>query len=200
MHTLILASGSPRRRELLERAGFLFSVHSIQISEIPNKNLSLPKQIEDLAKQKAYALVESDMYPKLHTNLVLSGDTLVVLDGEVLGKPLDLDQSREFLEKLSGRKHSVITAICFLEPSQKREVVAHEESFVHFRKLTEQQISSYVASGDGLDKAGAYGIQTLAEGFIEKIEGNIDNVMGLSVSLVEKILKENNWHVDRRKS
>ena len=200
MHTLILASGSPRRRELLERAGFLFSVHSIQISEIPNKNLSLPEQIEDLARQKAYALVESDMCPKLDTNLVLSGDTLVVLNGEVLGKPQDLDQSREFLERLSGRKHSVITAICFLEPSQKREVVAHEESFVYFRKLTEKQISGYVASGDGLDKAGAYGIQTLADGFIEKIDGNIDNVMGLSISLVEKLLKENNWHVNRRKS
>ena len=200
MHTLILASGSPRRRELLERAGFLFSVHSIQISEIPNKNLSLPEQIEDLARQKAYALVESDMCPKLDTNLVLSGDTLVVLNGEVLGKPQDLDQSREFLERLSGRKHSVITAICFLEPSQKREVVAHEESFVYFRKLTEKQIFGYVASGDGLDKAGAYGIQTLADGFIEKIDGNIDNVMGLSISLVEKLLKENNWHVNRRKS
>lgn len=200
MHTLILASGSPRRRELLERAGFLFSVHSIQISEIPNENLSLSKQIEDLARQKAYALVESDKYPKSENNLVLSGDTLVVLDGQVLGKPQDLDQSREFLERLSGRKHSVITAICFLEPSKNREVIAHEESFVHFRKLTEQQISSYVASADGLDKAGAYGIQTLADGFIEKIDGNIDNVMGLSVSLVEKLLKENNWHVDRRKS
>ncbi len=200
MHTLILASGSPRRRELLERAGFLFSVHSIQISEIPNKNLSLSAQIEDLARQKAHALVESDKYPKLHNNLVLSGDTLVVLDGEVLGKPKDLVQSREFLERLSGRKHSVITAICFLEPGKKREVLAHEESYVYFKKLTEQQISSYVASGDGLDKAGAYGIQTLAEGFIDHIDGNIDNVMGLSVGLVEKILKENNWHVDRRKS
>ena len=200
MHTLILASGSPRRRELLERAGFLFSVHSIQISEIPNKNLSLSDQIEDLARQKAYALVESDKYPKSHNNLILSGDTLVVLDGQVLGKPKDLGQSREFLERLSGRKHSVITAICLMAPEEKREVIAHEESFVYFRKLTEQQISSYVASGDGMDKAGAYGIQTLAEGFIDHIEGNIDNVMGLSVGLVEKILKENNWHVDRRKS
>lgn len=200
MHTLILASGSPRRRELLERAGFLFSVHSIQISEIPNKNLSLAEQIKDLARQKAYALVESDKYPKSRNNLVLSGDTLVVLDGEVLGKPKDLGQSREFLERLSGRKHSVITAICLMEPEEKREVVAHEESFVYFRKLTEQQISSYVSSGDGMDKAGAYGIQTLAEGFIDHIEGNVDNVMGLSIGLVEKILKENNWHVDRRKS
>lgn len=200
MHTLILASGSPRRKELLERAGFLFSVHSIQISEIPNKNLSLASQIEDLARQKAYALVESDKYPKSPHNLVLSADTLVVLDGEVLGKPKDLEQSREYLVKLSGRKHSVITAICVLEPERNREICVHEESYVHFRELTNKQITSYVASGDGLDKAGAYGIQTLEEGFIDRIEGNIDNVMGLSIGLVEQILRENNWHVDRRKS
>ncbi len=200
MHTFILASESPRRRELLERAGFLFSVHSIQISEIPNKNLSLHAQIEDLARQKAHALVESVKYPKSQNNLVLSGDTLVAIDGEVLGKPKDLEQSRVFLEKLSGRKHSVITAICLLAPEEGHEVVAHEESFVYFNRLSEEQISRYVASRDGLDKAGAYGIQTLADGFIDRIEGNIDNVMGLSVSLVEKILKENNWHVDRRKS
>ena len=200
MHTLILASGSPRRKELLERAGFLFSVHSIQISEIPNKNLSLHEQIEDLARQKAFALVQSHNYPKLPKNLILSSDTMVAIGDQVLGKPKDLDQSRQYLEMLSGQRHSVITAICIVSPSEKREVVAHEESFVYFRKLSEEQISSYVASGDGLDKAGAYGIQTLADGFIERIEGNIDNVMGLSIELVEKTLKENNWHVDRRKS
>ena len=200
MRHLILASQSPRRRELLERAGFLFSVHSIQISEIPNKNLSLPRQIEDLAQQKAQALVESGNYPNLQGILLLSADTLVILDGQVLGKPKDLQQSREFLENLSGRRHSVITGICFLDLETKTHVVAHEEAFVKFYKLSTEQVSRYVASGDGMDKAGAYGIQTLEEGFIEKIEGNIDNVMGLPVGLVEKILAENNWHVDRRKS
>ncbi len=200
MRTLILASQSPRRKELLEKAGFIFSVHSIQISEIPNKNLSLAMQIEDLAKQKAQALVESGKYPKLNNILLLSADTLVILDGQVLGKPKDLNQSREYLENLSGRKHSVITAVCLMDLKTKTEVVAHEEAFVKFHKLSEVQISKYVASGDGMDKAGAYGIQTLEEGFIEKIEGNIDNVMGLPVKLVEKILTENNWHVDRRKS
>jgi septum formation protein len=200
MRKLILASQSPRRKELLERAGFLFSVHSIQISEIPNENLSLSEQIEDLARQKALALVDSGNYPKTNGILLLSADTLVILEGQVLGKPKDLVQSREFLKNLSGRRHSVITGLCFLDLETKTLKVAHEESFVKFNELSEDQISRYVASRDGMDKAGAYGIQTLEKGFIEKIEGNIDNVMGLPVGLVEKILAENNWYVDRRKS
>ena len=200
MRQLILASQSPRRKELLERAGFLFSVHSIQISEIPNENLSLSAQIEDLALQKALALVESGKYPKSGDILLLSADTLVILDGQVLGKPKDLSQSREFLENLSGRRHSVITGVCFFDLKTNIKKVAHEEAFVKFHKLSEDQISRYVESRDGMDKAGAYGIQTLEKGFIEKIEGNIDNVMGLPVGLVEKLLTENQWNVDRRKS
>lgn len=200
---LVLASQSPRRKELLEKAGFDFSVHSIQISEIPNENMSLAEQIEDLARQKAEALVDavqdsqSTYYNSLNLKgvLILSADTLVVLGNEVLGKPKDLAESETYLRRLSGCTHQVITGICVWNLDKNLKILDHKVSHVTFRKLREDQIRSYVDSGDGLDKAGAYGIQTLERDFIEKIEGPIDNVIGLPVDLVKEILKKNNWNV-----
>ncbi len=212
MHTLVLASQSPRRKELLEKAGFLFSVSPVQISEIPNENLSLNEQIKDLAKQKARALVWANKAANKAANkvankvakgqriLILSADTLVIFNEQVLGKPKDLLESERYIRQLSGQTHRVTTGICLLDVDSGQEVVGHETTSVAFRKLQNDEIQRYVASRDGLDKAGAYGIQGEAGLFVESINGPIDNVVGLPVALLEKLLLENSWHVNRRKS
>jgi septum formation protein len=198
MYRLCLASQSPRRFELLQRAGFAFSTTSPQISEILNENLNLPEQIHDLAIKKAQACVDFGKVLKGQNYLVLSADTVVVLSGEILGKPKDQIQNMEFLRRLSGQVQDVITAVCLLDVDRGFWVVGHETSRILFRQLSEDEISTYVRSGDGLDKAGGYGIQGEAGKFVEKLEGNFDNVMGLPVALVEKMLKENGWNVTRQ--
>lgn len=200
MHTLVLASQSPRRRELLHKAGFEFEVASIEISEIPNENLSLQAQIEDLARQKAEALVESPKLPKKQRILVLSADTVVVIDGQILGKPSDLSESELHIRRLSSRTHQVITGLCLWDLDAGKKLVTHEIAEVTFRKLSDEEIRSYVDSRDGMDKAGAYGIQSVGATFISNLKGSLENVMGLPVALFERLIKENGWQISRRKS
>lgn len=200
MHTLVLASQSPRRRELLSKAGFEFEVASVEISEIPKENLSLHEQIEGIARDKAEALVESPKLPKSEHILVLSADTVVVIDGQILGKPRDLSESESHIRRLSGRTHQVITGVCLWDLSTDKKVVTHETADVTFRKLSDEEIRSYVDSRDGMDKAGAYGIQSVGKTFISDLKGSLDNVMGLPVALVERLVKENGWQISRRKS
>ena len=151
-----------------------------------------------LAEEKADACLNSGKLPKGRRNLVLSADTVVVLDGEILGKPKDRQENGRFLEALSGQTHSVITAVCLVEQDTGKRAVGHETSYITFRKLSGSEIEDYIASGDGLDKAGGYGIQGAAGKFVEKVEGPNDNVVGLPVALVERMLRENGWRVDRR--
>ena len=198
MRHLILASQSPRRRELLEKAGFAFTVLSQEISEILNKNLSLEEQICDLARRKAEALIDTGKLPKGNGNLLLSADTVVVLDGEVLGKPSSLVESEQYIRRLSGQTHRVITAICFLDQDLGRVVSAADSTYVTFHHLSEEQIRRYVDSRDGMDKAGAYGVQGEGGKLVARVDGAFDNVMGLPVALVERLLQENAWHVERR--
>jgi septum formation protein len=204
MRTLILASQSPRRKDLLTKAGFEFIVSSLEISEIPNENLSLEKQIEDLAWRKAQALVESGKLLNLKDILVLSADTVVVIEGQIVGKPRDRTESAQTLLKLSGRTHQVITGICLwaLDGSiqSSTKVVSHEIAEVTFRALGEGEMKAYVDSGDGMDKAGAYGIQGAGAAFVAHLRGSVDNVMGLPVGLVERLINENSWIINRRKS
>ncbi len=200
MHTLVLASQSPRRRELLHKAGFEFEVASVEISEIPKENLSLQAQIEDIAREKAEALVQSAKLPKAQKILVLSADTVVVVDGQIIGKPRDLSESESHIRRLSGRTHQVITGVCLWDLSSDKKVVTHEIAEVTFRKLPDEEIHSYVDSRDGMDKAGAYGIQSVGKTFISNLKGSLENVMGLPVTLVERLIKENGWEVSRRKS
>jgi septum formation protein len=195
---LILASESPRRSELLERAGFEFTVTSVQISETTDENLNLPEQIRDLARRKAEACLNSGKVAKQQGNLLLSADTVVVFDGEVLGKPKDHKQNEIFLRRLSGQTHDVITAVCLVDADTDQRRVEHDTARILFRKLSEKEILDYVLSGEGLDKAGGYGIQGKAGAFVEKLEGAFDTVMGLPISLVEKILSEERWNVGRR--
>jgi septum formation protein len=198
MKQLILASQSPRRRELLETAGFKFTVLAIQISEIPDENLSLEAQIQQLSLEKAQALVDSGKVAKGQGFLLLSADTVVVLGDRILGKPENKVESEQFLRQLSGQKHRVITAICLWDLDSGRVAKSYDETFVTFRKLSEAEIQEYADSGEGRDKAGGYGIQGKASKFVAKVEGAMDTVVGLPVRLVERILEENGWDVDRR--
>lgn len=198
MHRLVLASQSPRRREILAKAGFDFLVAPVQISEIPDENLNLEEQIRDLAFQKTMACLESGNLPEGDSILVLASDTVVVLDGQILGKPKDQKENEHHLSRLSGREHQVITAVSLLDVSTGAGAVDHEVSRIQFRKLDLEEIAAYVATGEGLDKAGGYGIQGAAGRFVEKLEGDFDNVVGLPLRLVERMLQENGWSVARK--
>lgn len=193
---LVLASQSPRRRELLERAGFSFTVSPSQISEILDENLNLGARIEDLAARKAHAVLVSLNPASRHGILVLAADTVVAIDDEILGKPSDEAENLSFLRRMSGRDHVVITAVCLANGTSGEVVVGHAISRIKFRQLSDEEMSAYVSSRDGLDKAGGYGIQGEAGQFVADLKGEFDNVMGLPVSLVRSLLASKGWHVD----
>lgn len=203
MFSLILASSSPRRRQLLEQAGYSFSTSSVKVSEIPQENLNLSEQIEDIARRKALAFVQSGKLLNSERVLVLSADTVVVLDGEILGKPQDVSQSLVYLKRLSEKKHEVITAVSLIEADSKRDILRevnfHEVTQVEFRKLSEEEMVSYAESRDGLDKAGGYGIQGEARKFVCDIQGSLNNVIGLPTEKLQEVLKENGWNIDQKK-
>ncbi|WP_314981742.1 Maf family protein [uncultured Veillonella sp.] len=177
MAGLYLASQSPRRTELLTQVGIDHTVVSSSYEE-PNEGYDSP-----IAMVKAQALGKARCavgIPK--GGIVLGADTIVVLDNEVLGKPQDEADARKMLERLSGRSHSVVTGVALLIKGD--EVVFHNETKVYFKELAPFEIESYIASGEPMDKAGAYGIQGKGALWVEKIEGSYTNVVGLPVEHV----------------
>lgn len=197
MKKLFLASNSPRRKEILQKVGFSFQTFPVKVSEFLDKNLNLDEGVKNIASQKARAAYEGLNSLKTQDFLVLSSDTMVCLGDRVLGKPENKKQAFEFLRLLSGQIHQVKTAICMKDDSG-REACEIETSWVGFRELSDEEIESYIETGDPMDKAGAYGIQTVGASFICSLEGSLDNVMGLSVQLVIKMLEENHWHVESK--
>ena len=188
--SLILASESPRRRQLLSEAGFVFSVVPVKVSEIPNKNLNTNDQILDIARRKvraAYAHLKSS-----HTGafLVLSADTEVIFDKAPLGKPQDAADACRLLRLLSGKTHEVLTAVAIINSQTEKEFSQVETTQIVFRDLTDEEISQYVQTGDPLDKAGAYGIQSGGGKFVAEIRGPFDNVVGLPLKLVRELIRK----------
>lgn len=181
---LILGSQSPRRKEILSRLGIQFSVKTADIDETLDPTLDIDAAIIQVARKKAQAISTH----AAKNTVILAADTLVILDGQTLGKPADKVQAVQFLSRLSARTHAVKTAVCIFNVGTARMQTEIETSYVTFRKLTDDEIKDYVASGAPMDKAGAYGIQDEGRKFIEKLEGNIDNVMGLPCALVRKML------------
>ena len=178
----VLASGSPRRRELMERAGFVFRVVPSPAEELHDGSMAPAALCEENARRKAAAIAEREP-----DAWVLGADTLVFLDGEPLGKPADLAEARAMLARLGGRTHEVITGVCVIRPAGEA-LLFHERTTVHFRPLEEADIEAYLALVDPLDKAGSYGIQEHGERLVAAIEGCYDNVMGLPVkALLEEI-------------
>jgi septum formation protein len=178
---LILASQSPRRKELLKRAGFKFTVRPSPVEEIRHLGEAPVEYARRLAREKAHAAWE-----RLE-EVVIGADTIVVVGDYVLEKPTDSADARAMLQMLSGREHVVITGICLRHAGGA--IVDHAETTVRFVEMTDPEIADYVASGEPMDKAGAYAIQGRASKFVEKIDGSYDNVVGLPVSLVYRHLK-----------
>jgi septum formation protein len=172
---LVLASQSPRRRELLATAGFQFTVRATPVEELRGLNEPPREYVSRLAREKADASWEGKQ------EVVLGADTTVVLGNRVLEKPRDTEEAREMLQALSGVRHTVMTGICLRHPGGS--VVDSESTHVYFTALSDQEIDHYTQSGEPMDKAGAYAIQGLASKFVERIEGCYFNVMGLPLAL-----------------
>jgi septum formation protein len=184
---IILASNSPRRRELLRNAGFDFEVN---VSAVDEGEPSVGEPPDEYARRvaRAKALYVAARSPS--GSLVLGADTIVTLDGLILGKPSGPFDATRMLRMLSGQTHEVITAICLVMAPDQIEAVEHESTFVSFRDLSEDEIRNYVASHEPFDKAGAYAIQGLASRFVTHISGCYFNVVGLPVSLVDEVLRK----------
>jgi septum formation protein len=181
MDKLILASQSPRRRALLEMAGLPHTVRARPVEEVRRPGEPPDDYVRRLAREKAAASWERD------GDIVLGADTVVVLDEDVLEKPAGADDARRMLRALSGRGHIVITGVSLRH--SYGEIVDTSSTRVQFAELDNREIDDYVASGEPMDKAGAYAIQGLASKFVQRIEGCYFNVMGLPVSLVYAHLK-----------
>ena len=178
---LVLASTSPRRQQILEAAGFPFVVRAPNIPEERLPDESPRDYVHRLAEEKAFAVPISD------GEIVLAGDTVVVVDQQILEKPADPADALRMLRLLSGRDHEVITGICLRDRSRK--IVDSATTRVHFIPLTDAELASYVATGESMGKAGAYASQGLASRFIDRVEGGYHNVVGLPISLVYRHLK-----------
>ena len=183
---IILASSSPRRAEILKRTGLDFDVIPSRIEEEFGEG-DFGSLVEDLAKRKAREVFDRTFDERV----VIGADTIVVLEGKVLGKPKSFKEAEEFLKTLSGRVHEVYTGVAFIW--NDGEYSFHERTVVKFRELPHRLIEKYVMSGSPMDKAGGYGIQDLGSVFVEKIDGDFYNVMGLPIGKVWEFFFEKGW-------
>lgn len=177
---LILASGSPRRLELLTGLGLIFSVRPVDLDETALEGEEPSAYVIRLAGAKARARTEPD-------EITLAADTIVVLDGELLGKPADQGEARKMLGRLAGREHQVLTGVAVFDGKGERLVSGVESSRVKIADLSDEEIAWYVATGEPLDKAGSYAIQDLGALFVERVEGNYTNVVGLPLPLTYRL-------------
>jgi septum formation protein len=178
---IVLASASPRRQELLRNAGIDFVVHSAGIPEVPFLGEQPRTFAERMSREKARTT-------RSQAGVILAADTVVAVEDAILGKPENTEDARRMLRLLSNRTHEVITAVCLL--GEGFEDVRSEMTHVHFNTMSEAEIADYVASGEPMDKAGAYAIQGRASRWISKIEGDYHNVVGLPVDLVRRMLQD----------
>jgi septum formation protein len=179
----VLASGSPRRRELLSALGLTFAVLPADLDETPEPGEAPDALVSRLSRAKAARVAAQR--PEA---LVIAADTVVVLDGEILGKPRDVEENRSFIARLSGREHQVYTGHALVLAG--RSAAAVRMTRVRFRPLTKGEIRAYAATGEGLDKAGGYAIQGVGAALVPHIEGCYFNVVGLSVATVVELAAE----------
>lgn len=182
---LILASTSPRRIELLQSAGFEFTIVSPKFNEeeISTKNIEVQDYVQLLAKNKALSIA-----PEYPTDTILAADTIVAFNNEILNKPIDESDAFQMLKKLSGKKHQVLTAVCLIKGENID--LFYQNSEVTFNKLTDEEINEYIATKEPMDKAGAYAIQGIGSKFIKSFDGDFHNIMGLPLKEVLLRLKQ----------
>ncbi|NLV35496.1 MAG: septum formation inhibitor Maf [Clostridiaceae bacterium] len=186
MDEIILASSSPRRRELLSQAGIPFTVRPADVDEGKADFSGSPeKNAEQLAFMKAL-----DVAKGVASGLVLGADTIVVCDDEVFGKPIDEDDARRMLNRLNAREHLVITGIALLDAAKGSAMIGHETTKVRFARLTRSEIEGYISSGEPFDKAGSYAVQGKGALLVDGIEGCYTNVVGLPLRKLFNFLKE----------
>jgi len=201
---LVLGSASPRRQELLRNAGISFAVQPACVNETPLKDEGPRECAERLAREKALTVWRSRPY-----DAVLGADTIVAVNDTILGKPVDAEDAARMLRMLSGREHRVITGVCLIQPvlstpypvlsrtsndrDESRNEKLHlgsETTLVTMSEISDKEILDYVATGEPMDKAGAYAIQGIASRWIPRIEGDYSNVVGLPVALVYRMLRD----------
>ncbi len=180
---LILASSSPRRRELLTQAGLTFSIEAANIDEARHPNEPATEYVQRLALEKAQAIHHRHPHAT-----ILGADTTVVLNGEIMNKPTSREDATRMLRALAARTHQVYTGIAVVTPTAQRTHL--ESTDVTFSPIDEADLTQYVASGDPLDKAGAYGIQGYAARWIPRIAGDYFNVVGLPIAATLRLLRE----------
>lgn len=186
MKNLVLASKSPRRREILKKSGFDFSLVNSDYEEDLSDNIFSYKKIENLAKNKAFGAINNVNQP----SYILSADTVVILDNTILIKPKNREDAIKMLHDLSNKTHEVVTSMCILDSETEKFYINSTTTKVEFNLLTDQMIEYYVDNFKPFDKAGAYGIQELPDGYVKQIVGDKENVIGLSSNAVkESILK-----------
>lgn len=186
--SIYLASGSPRRRELLAQIGVNFEVLPIDIDESVRDDESAEVYVKRVAIDKAQAGLSRLEQQNLPERPVLAADTTVIVDKQILGKPADAQQAREFLQKLSGRQHQVLSGVALA--TDKNVSMRSQLNQVRFAKLSDTEIDWYVGTGEGLDKAGAYAVQGLAAQFIVHIDGSYSGIMGLPLFETRQLLQE----------
>lgn len=189
MKKIILASASPRRKELL---GLLFPHFDIMVEDADegsiDKSLPVHIYVQELAMLKAAATVAR--LGRLKNSLVIGADTVVYCDGEILGKPSDAEDAFNMLNSLSGRCHQVYTGVCVIDPYTAKIVCKYEKTDVYFKDLSPDLVMGYISTGEPMDKAGAYGIQGKGTVLVKKIDGDYHNVVGLPVSMLSDLLKD----------
>ncbi|MFD2612566.1 Maf family protein [Paenibacillus gansuensis] len=188
-YTLVLASSSPRRRELIENLKLPYEVTASHVDESTPEGTAPSDIVEMLSVRKAEAVASLLSAGEAGKRIVIGSDTIVVLDGEVLGKPEDEEDAFRMLSRLQGRSHQVYTGICCIAVDTGQREVAHRITEVEMKNLSGDRIRSYIATGEPSDKAGSYGIQGIGATLIEKINGDYFNVVGLPVALLSDMLE-----------
>ncbi len=186
MKELVLASKSPRRREILQKAGLNFVIKKSDYEEELSDKIFTYKKIETLAKNKAFGTLKNIKNPAY----IIGADTVVVYKNKILTKPSDKNEAYSTLRQLSGKTHTVVTSLCILDSETQKYIINSTTTSVEFYPLTEEMIIKYVDEFNPMDKAGAYGIQELPEGYVKNVSGDIENVIGLSSLAVVNSIKE----------
>jgi septum formation protein len=185
--SFILASASPRRKELLTQAGYSFTIVP---SDVDEKSFSA-EGILPARYAEALALAKAENIARRYPNdIVIGADTIVDFNGQIIGKPADHTDARRITEMLFSRPHKVITGLAILRLSDNIKFVAHDVTAVYPKKMTVQQIESHIKGGSWADKAGAYAIQENGDEFVERIDGSLTNVMGLPMEMLERMLSK----------
>ncbi|MEG0854939.1 MAG: Maf family protein [Terrisporobacter sp.] len=182
---MILASKSPRRREILENTKVKFSIQDSQIDEVMIENEPPKETVMRLAYEKALKVANDNK-----DALVIGADTIVVIDDTILGKPKDEAEAYNMIKLLSGKTHNVITGFALINLSLDKKVIDYELSTVTFKELSEESIKDYIKTNESLDKAGAYGIQGYGSLLVKEIQGDYFNIVGLPISKISTALKE----------